>query len=357
MKRIVGIAIVVIVVAAVGVSVWNAVRRKQKQEIAPSIEAIQKEQGIPVTVSSPNVTNLAQRAVFDAVIEPSERARLMSEIGGRIRRINFEEGQAVEAGECVVQLYDDAYQAAADAARTEFNDAKTNLNRVATLLKRGGVSRSAYDAAAVRLERARSALVKARDELDDCTINSPVTGVLSRRYVDPGAVTAAGTLLAEIVDVSRLKIKIYIPESRVSLVRTGMVAEVSVDALKDEALRTRISRINPELNERGRRIEAVGYIDGRQTEAVPGMFGTASIQYGTRSNAVVVPSSILVARGAEAGVFIMKQGRAEFREIKTGIRSDGLVEVVSGLEKDAWIVVDGSKQVVDGSRVQVTEEN
>ncbi len=356
MKKIVGISIVVLLVLVLSYAVWKAIQEKRTRKIAPSIEAIQKDRGIPVTTGLPGSTNLAMLAVLDTVLEPNERARIMSEIAGRIQRIHFEEGASVSNGSVVVELHDEAYQAAAEAAEADFADAETNLNRVATLLARGGVSQSAYDSAAVRFERARAALVKAEDELDDCVIKAPLTGRVAKRYVDPGVVAAAGTLLMEIVDVSRLKAEMHIPESQISLIETGMVAEISIDALGGESITARIARINPEVSERGRRLKAVAYIDSENTSAVPGMFGAASIRFGTRKDALVVPSGIIVVRGGDDGVFVVEEDKAVFRKIEQGIRSDGLVEVISGLAENDLIVVDGNKQVADGARVLVKEE-
>ncbi len=337
-------------------AVWQALSEKKQKKVAPSIESIQKTKGIPVTLIKPVITNLAISLRLDAVIEPEERARVMSEIAGRIRDITVQEGQRVSRGDILVQLYDEAYRAGKEAAQAEYNEARTNLTRIATLLRQGGISRREYDAASARLERARSALVTAEDDLDDCSIDSPIAGTVSRRHVDPGMVTAAGTLLVEIVNTSRLKAEMMIPESKVPELEEGLPAAVYVHALGGQPIQTTVARVNPELNERGRRLKAISYLDSNSESVKPGMFAAAEVQYATKTNTLVVPGGIIINRSGKEGVYVADKNTARFVEIETGIVSDGLVEIIDGLSADEQVIAGGSKRVADGSAILVKEE-
>ncbi|MFW6152303.1 MAG: efflux RND transporter periplasmic adaptor subunit, partial [Verrucomicrobiota bacterium] len=351
MKKIIGVFIVVSLALVLTYAVWKALSEKNRKDVASSIESIQKKEGVPVTVIKPVMTNLALSLRLDAVIEPEERARVMSEIAGRIRNITVDEGQRVSSGDVLVELYDEAYRAGKEAAEAEYNDARTNLTRIATLLRKGAISRSEYDAASARLERARSALVAAEDELDDCSVDSPVNGTVSRRHVDPGMVTAAGTLLVEIVNTSRLKAEMMVPESMVPELEAGLPAVVHVHALGSQPIKTTVERINPELNERGRRLKAISYLDFAGESVKPGMFAAAEVQYATKTNTLVVPGGIIINRSGQEGVYVADKDTARFVEIETGIVSDGLVEIVEGLSGDEQVIAGGSKRVADGSAI------
>lgn len=340
-------------------SIARALVKKLKGKQTISIEQIHREKGIPVTVGVAARTNISAVLKLDAIIAPNERATVMSQVAERITKIHVDEGDRVQAGKhptLLVELDDSAITARKEAAEKSCAEAKRDLERSEKLLEKGAISQQEYDRAEVTLKSARANLADAESMLIDCRIYSPINGTVSCRHVEPGSVAQAATLLIEIVDTSRLEAELRIPETQAPLVRLGMPCRVLLDALgKDKSIKTSITAINPELDPVTRYLKATCRIDNPTPGIVPGMFGTATVEYDSRDNALVLPGSAIVQKEDLSGVFVIENGNtARFREIETGLQYNGNIEIVSGISEEDTVVIDGMSQISDGNKVQAT---
>lgn len=358
-KRIVGWVLFIGIVAVLGFSVARAIGKKKNYKPPESIEDIQKREGVPVTVEHPVVTNLVGFVALDGSVEPWERSFATAELQARVARILVEEGDRVTAAPptLLVELDNTARAANVEAAAATYLDAQVSEERAKRLYESGAIPRQEMDTAAVLASSARARLVDARYALENCRVYAPAAGIVARRYVDAGTVVKAGDKMIEIVDTTRLKIEVRIPEKSVQDVRAGMPCRVEIGALgPDGRIATALAKVNPELDPGSRELLAVCHLNGGPEGAVPGMFARVFVESSRREGVLVVPEESVVHKGGTTGVFVVEDGLAVLRTVTTGMRYNGVVEVTAGLTPRDRVVTDGVSRLKEGTRVLLTNE-
>jgi multidrug efflux pump subunit AcrA (membrane-fusion protein) len=207
--------------------------------------------------------------------------------------------------------------------------------------------------AAVKESQAKLDLAKAR--LNECVIFAPFSGTITRVHVRAGDMAAAKAPLLEMADMATLVIRVAVPEAYASAVHEGMAARVSLDSLPGKKFTAEVARVYPELDRR-MRTRTVELKLAEPAGLAPGMFARVSLVLESVENAVTVPQqSILLTPAGGQVAFVVADGKAAVRKVKTGIEQAGRVEVLTGLEPGEKVVVTGHEKLKDGMEVRVAQ--
>jgi len=264
-----------------------------------------------------------------------------------------------------------------DVARNRVRDAEARLEaaRQALAAARQGVlaarsrlaaAGSTVEAAAAQVEGAalrgqadRSAADRAAGVLEYTLIRAPFSGVITARYLDPGALvqSAAGSAqgstrpVLRLSDSSRLRVAVQVPESEVPGVRVGTEAEVRSDALPDTVLRARVTRLSGALDAASRSMLAEIELPNRGGLLKPGMLARARLFLEAHRGVLVVPTGAVVPEKDKRFVFVVEGGVARKRMVVTGFEEPEAVEIREGLAASDAVIVSGAGGLVDGTRV------
>lgn len=192
---------------------------------------------------------------------------------------------------------------------------------------------------------------------------APFDGVISKRYVDTGAMIQAGTSshtqampVVRISQTHTLRLVLPVPESAVPRVRVGNLIEVKVPSL-DRVFHGRVSRFSGRISSATRTMEAEVDVPNAQGLLVPGMFAEAILHLEERANVLaMLPTAISREHGNESVLVVTKEGRIERREIDTGIETADLVEVRTGLREGELVVSGGRSQLKEGQLVDAKRQ-
>jgi len=253
-------------------------------------------------------------------------------VAGRLQDISVRLGDRVNRGQRIARIEDFEIQeqvkqaeAAQDVAlatirqrEADLQLAKTNAERSRSLYERQLLPKQTLDdnearyqsaLAALDLARAQSAQSKAR--LDELRINlanmiitSPVTGFVSKRLVDPGAFVSQNSPVAEVVDVTSVRLEANIVERDLKQLKAGDATRVEVDAFPGEHFMGRIARVSPVLDPATRTAPIEIEIPNGGFRLKPGMYARVGILTGTQKDALVVPAGAVVDLGGRRGVFM-----------------------------------------------------
>lgn len=264
------------------------------------------------------------------------------------------------------------------------------------------VAEQELQAARFAVTQAEAALSEARDQLSKTTIVAPMSGRVTRLNIEQGETAVVGTmnnpgsLLLTIADLSVMEAKVEVDETDVPGLSIGDSAAVKVDAFPGQVFPGRVTRIGNSSIQLGAAggqssdqqsvdYEVVITLDNPPAELRPDLSATAEIVTETRANALSVPILALTVRDAEGkkfrvdegnkdapaeavrgdeeeveGVFVVREGKAEWVPVRIGIAGDRYFEVVSGL-RGGETVISGSyatvRELEDDDPVQVPAEN
>jgi RND family efflux transporter MFP subunit len=298
-----------------------------------------RKSGATTADALPTVT---VRAKLHAVIE--------AKVSGKIEQMLVAPGQNVKAGELLVQLDASEVQAQLDQAAAVRQQAESDLKRATDLIQQKILSQSEYDSAQSKFRVADAAAAQAQTLLGYTKIVAPFAGVITRKDADVGDLAAPGKALLEMEDARDLRLEADVPEAVIGRIALGDKLSVRVSGVTNE-LEGVVSEIAPSADPNSRTF--LVKVDLPPTPGLrAGQFGRVAVPVGETS-ALRVPATAVLQRGEMEIVFVVVNGHAQLRLVKTGKRVGDEVELVSGVDVGDPVVVDGAGNLADGQPVEV----
>jgi multidrug efflux pump subunit AcrA (membrane-fusion protein) len=243
----------------------------------------------------------------------------------------------------------------ADVARVKQTAAQAKLNAARKQLEmlESGFTRTEVAVQNALVEEAAAKLELAKARLDECTIAAPFAGTITKVFVRQGDTAAVKTPLLEMADLNSLVIRCEVPETSASAVREGMNARVSLDALPGKDLSGEIVRVFPELDPR-MRTRTIELVIQNDVELAPGMFGRVRLTLERIPDAVTVPvEAVVLTPSGTRVVFVVADGKAAQRKVEIGIEESGRMQIRSGLDPGAKVIVSGQERLKDGAAIRL----
>lgn len=287
---------------------------------------------------------------------------LRPEVGGRITRLNFTDGQRVRQGQLLVQFDDQLQQAQVQQSRAELSIAQANQKRNQELVAQNFVSQRSLDESAANLQVAQAKLALAQVTAARLRIVAPFDGIVGIRQVNVGDYLRDGADIVNLEDIDAIFVDYRLPERFQSQLQRGQTAVLEMDALPGQTYTAQIQAIDPLIDVNGRSIGIRGCIDNRALQLRPGMFARVNTVFGARRDARVIPEEAIVPQGGKQFVIKLinsaegKTPTTQRVEVKVGLRQPGQVEILQGLEPGDTVVTTGQQRITrDGTAVNVLE--
>jgi RND family efflux transporter MFP subunit len=359
----------VMLVFSLGVAVLSACRPQKKEE------AVAETFGIaPVKVFKAKRQRISQKLVYTGTLEAWQRINITPDVGGKIARINVNEGDRVSKGQVLAELDTQAIElqlkqaeAALAVALARYNDSRTNLDRMERLYKEKAVSdqqyeqiRLAFDAAKAQLDQAQAAVNLARHSLDVAIMQAPFSGIIASKNADVGDVInpmmgafspTSGVLT--LVDFSRIKIRVDVSPSDIVQVKRGQPAILRVPSLPGQEFRGTIQVVNLAADPLSKKFGVEVGVDNQDLVLRPGTFGEITLEISTHEGALVVPQKAILLNKY---LFIVQDGKAVKREVALGLQNSTMVEITSGLAEGDQVIVEGNFGLEEGATVDIIGE-
>ena len=323
---------------------------------------------------------IADKIIQNMSIDAEKRVELLPRVTGRLLSLSVKQGDFVRKGEQVATLEHDqqnalilsteaqAASARADTekARAQMLNAKTNLERYRRLEKEGFSTKQQLEtmeteytsaAASLRAAQAKERQYEAeasrvRSAKDDYIIRAPMDGVVLNDYsLTPGAMISPSSPILDIADLRKLKATLKVPESKIFIVTQGMPVRLQFDALPGETFEGGVTRIDQYVDPATRTSNVEIALDNEKQAGGrlrPGMFGQASIVEKEYRNVITVPEGALHSSEKGYYVFVVRDGRAEMREVETGVRENSRVQVTKGLISGDEVITFGGNNLNSG---------
>ena len=233
-------------------------------------------------------------------------------------------------------------------SEAEYRSAREKL-----ILLRKGARQEDRDALLAQIRQAEAALSLARIHLKNTTIRAPIGGTISKRFLDRGAFVSITSPIVRIVDMDTVKVVIQVVESELAQLKAGAIAEIFVDAYKEEVFRGAVVRISPTVDPESRTADVEIQVDNKDHRLKPGMFARVSLVVERRKGVLLLSKDSLLTGGGPTRVFVYDNGRASIREISLGLEGEKYVEVLSGLQEGDEVIVAGQYELRDGMPLKI----
>jgi RND family efflux transporter MFP subunit len=330
---------------------------------------------VAVSVTPAHVVTIIDSVDVVGSLTPKFFADVKSEVSGTITEVYVTDWVAVRKGAPLARLDTSETEAALGAlkaaeaqARVFETRAARERDRAIELRQYGLITdqmldeaKTAYDAAAAATEAARAQVRTGEARLAKSFIKSPMDGVVAARHVNVGDRVenmGGGDAMFRLVDNRVLDLTVTVPSTRLAAIHVGQPLTFGADLIPSRSFTGTVTFVNPGVDEATRAAKVIATVQNHDDALRGGLFVRGRIVVSSRADVLQVPREALlnwnVATHA-AEVFVIVDGQAEKRTVRTGVVSDGMVEIVEKLTAGEAVVTRGGFALRAGDRVTVAK--
>ncbi len=350
---------------------------------------------IPVTQHQLGRGAILAEVMGTGTLEARVKATISPKISGRIKQVLADQGDHVSAGKVLVRLDDEelhqqveiakANLAAAkatidrlksdkDRALAVFSQAKQNHSRVQRLFATRAASQEDMDKATESVSVAEAGVSHAeaasiegqknlvaaertleyhRARLADTVLAAPFDGLIVRRQRDPGDVAVPGSPVLTLISTQQLWVSAWVDETELAKVQPGQLARVVFRSEPDRAYPGRVARLGRETDRETREFVVDVHVLELPKNWTVGQRAEVYVEVARKRDVILLPANYVVWRDKLAGVFVNVSGRAVWRSVKVGLRSQDKVEVLEGIDTGETVVapLDPRTTLAEGRRI------
>lgn len=311
------------------------------QQAETNVQQVRAQLGLPAGKTF-DVNQVAEVRTAKAGLDLAEKEYVRNE-------------RLLESGDVSRSIYDQR-KTTRDQAQAQYQTAINTANQRFAAIKTAeaqvNTAQAAVRAAEAGVEASKTQEASARKALGDTNVYAPISGYISERVADVGEFAATNQKVATIVRTSVLRLRIDVPEQAVGQVKNGQGISLQTSAYPDRNFAGTIVRISPSVNATSRTLTVEAEVDNPDGVLKPGQFATVRITQSTPKPSVMIPVAAVKAEGDTNKVFIVKNGRAEERIVKTGILENDLIEIQQGVQENESVAVSNVGQIYDGVSVR-----
>jgi membrane fusion protein (multidrug efflux system) len=283
---------------------------------------------------------------------PFEETQIRSEVGGRIVRLNIDEGSFVPKGTTLVKLFDEDLQAQLRKLDVQLKIKEKSEERSSELLKIQGISQQDYDLSSLDVENLRADIEATRIAISKTEIRAPYGGRVGLSNVSLGAYIAPNDIITVIRQVDKLKLEFSIPEKYAKEISPGYAVSFQVDGGKsDHKAKVLATENSVDQNTRTLKVRAV--VDEKHPELIPGVFAKENLQLGKNDKALMVPTQSVIPTARNKQVIVLRKDSALYSVVETGVRDSVFVHITSGVKVGDTVVTTGLMAIRPSTKIKI----
>jgi|GEM_PF-377423 len=214
------------------------------------------------------------------------------------------------------------------------------------------IERAELESAGARIKQAENSVRATEILLRECSIRSPITGLVASKGMEAGEMVKAESVIATLIGISSVYLSMNVSERDITKIKLGQGVSFTVDAIGDERFEARIRRITPVLDMKTRTVEVKAELKNPGCRLLPGMFARARIGTGGSGVRLVIPlASLIRNEGGHGEVYLVKKGLVFRQRVTLGREYGEEVEVAGGLQENDRVVAKGLSLVYEGMRL------
>lgn len=328
---------------------------KKKEEVKATVAPPVKVE-VAVIDGLEDVTGADSRRTYSGTVASSETTVVSFSVAGTIKELTVGEGQRVTKGQLLGKVTSGDYDNAHNIALAQLAEAQDAYNRLKKLHDQNALPDVKWVEIQEKLKEAQNEEQITRRTVSETSLNSPVTGTVSRKVANPGQNVAPGQPIYEIVSTEHLTIDISVPEGDISSITEGQAATIEFDELDLQPMQGTVTRkgVVADPLTRAYTVKVSVPANGK---ILPGMIGKVSLTPAAKPKAKRAESIVLPAEAVQLDsdnshfVWLVKNGKAQRQTVTVNeLVADGVV-IEEGLLKGDTVIIEGMSKVGTGTRV------
>jgi len=350
MKR--GIITVILIIAVIG-AIALVLRSNKKKNDEQTALVSEGSGAVSVRVAQVKKDPVDLDFSVNGNFAPNQELDFLSENAGRVSSISVDEGDYVKKGQVLARIDAEIINTDRETAQATLDNAIKDEARYVNSFKTGGVTQQQLDQVKLATRNARLRLQSSARRVNDANIKSPINGIVNKRYIEVGAfVNTQGTKMFELVDVSKLKLKVNVNESQVANLEVGTQARIKSNVFPADNFAGKITFIAAKADATLNFPVEILVENNQKNTIKAGMYGTAIFKFPAQVPAITIPRGAFVGSVSSNQIFVLANGnKAKIRKVIAGRTINDQVEVIEGLKEGETVIISGQINLVDGSDV------
>ena len=321
----------------------------------------------PLDVRAAHLTRgeITRYVTLPGTIRANQQATLYAKVAGYLQSLEVDIGDRVSAGHSLGEI--EVPELLADLAKfkAEVKVADTDYQRVNSAQKKAPdlITPQSVDEAKGRLDIASANLERTQTLLNYAKITAPFAGIVTARFVDPGAFIPSATsgsaaqnaAIVTLADFNTVRAQVALPEVEASLAQVGQPVKLTVEGLAGKTFEAKVSRMSYALDDATKTMLIEADLPNPDLTLRPGMYATVKVGVEKHADALLIPVEALVMEKANAFAFVADGGKAKKTAIKIGFNDGARVEVMTGLTGREAVILVGKMTLADGAAVNAME--
>jgi len=343
---------IVIIIASFGAIGYVLSKNKKESEEKTRIVA-EKNATVAVRVDTVKKTTPDLDIIANGSFAPSQELSFAAEKSGRVVSVLVKEGSYVRKGQTLATIRVDQLSVDLQSARANYQNALAEKERFENAYKTGGVTRQQVDQVNLNLANAQARLQQAEINLGDANIRSSIDGIVNKKMIEPGSVVSPGTPLFEIVNVSKLKLKVTVNETQVAQLSVGKQVRVKASVFPDKEFSGRITFIAPKADQALNFPVEIEIANNNGNQLKAGMYGTAVFDFPNQAPVITIPRVAFVGSVNSNQVFVTDGKTAQLRNVVAGRILGEQVEILSGLNEGEMVIISGQINLTNETPINI----
>jgi RND family efflux transporter MFP subunit len=319
-----------------------------------------KEEGKAAAPARKVKTAKVERGTIEEIVMATgslaaqDRAVLSVKAPGRLEEILVDIGSKVDQGAVLARIEKNDYalkkqqaEAALKEAKAVLQEAERNLARITKLQAQGIVPeaetetlQSAHQVAVTRVDQRQAEVNQAEQSLLDTEIKAPFAGVVEMRQANLGEYLNTAAPILTLVRIDPIRLKLEVAETDSASIRPGQTVRLHAETTNAPVALGQLVRLSPVISAVNRMLQVEADLENKEGLLRPGSYVEADIVVDPKKQALTIPSSALFTFAGLEKVVVVEQGKAKEVAVRTGRRSQGKIEILSGLKEGQIVVLE-----------------
>ena len=348
-RKIITIGTSLLVFGTIGIVLAN-----NKAKIDRAAKPVKETTIVPVKVTEVKDDTFNASFSLNGTTAPMREVKIASEVEGKLVALYIKNGDIVRAGQVIATLDASVFSAQLGSIQTSIEKAQLDIERYTRLIAMGGASAMQLENVALQHKSLLAEKKDVMQKMAHMQIRAPFGGKIENVKVEKGSFVAKGTVLSDLLDISSLKINVYLSEQEAFSLKPGQAAQIK-SAVLSAPVTGKITTISDKADASGKFLTEVNYDNSGKESLKAGMLTDVSFSVGSTIKGLSIPMSALVGTARQGKVYVVNGSQVELRSIRPGISTTDKIQVLEGLKAGEQVVISGQLNLENGSTISINK--
>jgi RND family efflux transporter MFP subunit len=348
-KKIIISVIVVAVLALIGVRLAMNKKKLNQQNKVVDRSAI----AVPVTATNVFMGAVSGKFSVPAIVEPYNAANISINASGKLKNLSIELGSSVSKGQILGSVDNSVKYLNLESSQLLADKYEVDFKRVKDLYEGKAATEVDFNNAKYNFENAKTQVALIKQQIADGNVVAPISGIVTQKNVEEGEFVNLGTVIATIVDISKLQSFVMVSEKNVYSLKKGMSVVIHTDIYPDKLFKGTIKYISPNGDESHNYQVGITVDNDRNVSLKGGTFILVDFDIKNSVNALQIPKVALVEGIKNPYVYIVVDKKPVVKKLVLGRDLGENIEVLSGLAEGEQVITSGQINISSNSIIEV----